>query len=143
MFTTTLIFAAAAALLNLWLAIRIGRVRTTAKIIHGDGGNALLQRRMRAQLNFVEFTPFVLILALLVELSFGSSIWLAVAAALYIIGRVLHGIGMDAETAGWPRSVGIMLTMLITLALAGAALYAGFTAYNSPFGQSAPIARTA
>ncbi len=130
----SLAFAAAAALLNVWLALRIGRVRTSEKISHGDGGNAVLQRRMRAQLNFVEFTPFVLILCVLVEVSFGSQLWLAILAALYIVARILHGLGMDAEVGGWPRVVGILGTMLITVALSGAALYAAYSSITSQYG---------
>lgn len=68
--------AGAAALLNLWLAIRIGQVRTREKISVGDGGNEALMRRMRAQSNFVEFTPFVLILIALLELGTGTTTWL-------------------------------------------------------------------
>ena len=54
--------AAAAAIINFWLAMRIGQLRTREKISIGDGGNDLLARRMRAQLNFAENTPIVLVL---------------------------------------------------------------------------------
>lgn len=134
MLQITLAFAAAAALVNVWLALRIGRVRTTEKISHGDGGNALLGRRMRAQLNFVEFTPFVLILCLLLELSFGPQLWLAIVAALYIGGRILHGIGMDAEVGGWPRVAGILITMLTSVGLAGAAIFASYASMTAHAG---------
>src|SRR3546814_6042247 len=50
----SLTIAAGAALLNLWLALRVGRVRTKEKVFIGDGGNDLLTRRMRAHSNFVE-----------------------------------------------------------------------------------------
>jgi hypothetical protein len=40
--------AAAAAIVNLWLGIRIGQVRTREKISIGDGGNEALIRRMLA-----------------------------------------------------------------------------------------------
>ncbi len=52
----TLAAAAAAAVLNIWLGIRIGSLRTALNISVGDGGNEVLQRRMRAQLNYVR-TP--------------------------------------------------------------------------------------
>ena len=60
--TTTLSAAAAAAIINIWLIVRCGQVRVSAKIVHGDGGNPLLARRMRAHANFIENTPLVLIL---------------------------------------------------------------------------------
>ena len=50
----TLVIAAAAALINIWLAMRVGRVRTSEKVSVGDGGNELVIRRMRAHANFVE-----------------------------------------------------------------------------------------
>lgn len=124
MLSISLAFAAGAAIINIWLALRCGRVRTDEKILHGDGGSSLLGRRMRAHANFVEFTPIVLILFVLVEMHFGSSIWLWGVAAAYLIGRLAHGIGMDADAAGAPRAAGVIISMLVTLGLAGAAIYA-------------------
>ena len=66
---TTLCLAAAAALVNIWLVLRIGRLRTQFKVSVGDGGHDLLARRMRAQLNFVENVPLVVILTGLIEFS--------------------------------------------------------------------------
>ena len=67
----TLTIAGAAALLNIWLARRVGQMRLTHKVSIGDGGNEALIARMRAQANFVEYTPFVLILIGLIELAEG------------------------------------------------------------------------
>ena len=116
----SLTIAAGAALLNLWLALRVGRVRTKEKVFIGDGGNDLLTRRMRAHSNFVENTAFVLILLALVELGFGSSIWLWGVGALYLVGRILHALGMDGMM--WGRMVGTIVTMLTQLGLALTAL---------------------
>ncbi len=75
---------------------------------------------MRAQANYVENTPFVLILLALVELGIGSSIWLWAVGALYLVGRILHAIGMDGMM--WGRMVGTIITMLTLLGLAITAL---------------------
>lgn len=123
----TLIFAGVAALVNLWLAIRCGRVRTAEKISHGDGGSVLLQRRMRAHLNFAENTPLVLVLILVLELSGTPPLWLAIGAALYIIARIAHGIGMDADSGSKARMFGTLVTMLTLLALAGLAIGTGYS----------------
>src|SRR3546814_18284343 len=56
----SLTIAAGAALLNLWIALLVGRVRTKEKVFIGDDGNDLLTRRMRAHSNCVENTPFML-----------------------------------------------------------------------------------
>lgn len=79
----TLAAAAAAAVLNIWLGIRIGALRTALQISVGDGGSEALQRRMRAQLNYVENTGFVLVLIAAIELAGRGSWWLAYVAAAY------------------------------------------------------------
>jgi uncharacterized membrane protein YecN with MAPEG domain len=114
---TTLAAAAAAALINFWLANRIGQIRIREKISVGDGGNEALARRMRAQLNFAENVPFGLILIAAIELARPGWLWLSVVAAIYMLARVLHGLGMDGGTWGWGRTVGITVTLLTHVAL--------------------------
>jgi uncharacterized membrane protein YecN with MAPEG domain len=126
MIHVTLVLAAVAAIVNIWLGLRCGQVRTKEKISHGDGGSVLLARRMRAQLNFAENAPIVLILTLACELSGVPGLWLAICAVLFIVARIAHAIGMDADVGGMPRMVGVLFTMLITLALAIMALCAHF-----------------
>ncbi len=113
--------AAVAALINIWLAIRVGRVRGLEKVSVGDGGNEKVIRRMRAHANFTEFTPFVLILIVLLELATGSSLLLWLVMALYMIGRVAHAFGMDGSMAA--RQAGITVTMITLIGLAGYAVY--------------------
>lgn len=134
----TLTFAAAAALLNIWLAMRVGRVRQSQKVLHGDGGNSFLIQRMRAQANFVEYTPFVLILTGVIELALGSQSWLWILVLLYIIARVLHAFGMDSNSLSKLRMVGIITTFLVTLILAATAVYA---AYGTAQAGQAPVTR--
>lgn len=121
---------AACALINLWLAYRVGTMRRSEKISIGDGGNERLTARMRAQLNFAEYAPIVLILIALIELASETTEWLWGAAALFVIARILHPFGMDGWRPG--RAIGIGLTFLI---LAGLALYAAsipFLTYSEP-----------
>ena len=115
---TTLSMAAAAALINIWLSIRIGRVRREAKVSVGDGGHELLTRRMRAQLNFAENVPVVLILIGAIELTGKGDAWLAWVGAAFMVGRVAHAIGMDGGGAQPGRGIGTLLTMLTQLGLA-------------------------
>ena len=123
---TTLSLVAAAVLVNFWLAMRIGRLRMSEKVLHGDGGNPLIARRMRAQLNFAESVPLVLLLFAAVELSGRGGLWLSILGAVFILGRILHPLGMDADFPHKARSAGVVVTMLTALGLAiYAALIAG------------------
>lgn len=114
----TLSAAAAAAVLNFWLSTRIGMVRRANLIAHGDGGNAQLGRRMRAQTNFVEYTPFILILCAAIELAGRGGVALSVVMAVYLLARVAHAFGMDGDAVPKTRVVGIAVTFLTLLGLA-------------------------
>lgn len=124
--TVTLATAGAAAILNIWLMLRIGAVRQAEKISVGDEDNEALIRRMRAQANFVENAPFVLVLIAAIELSGRGEPWLAWVAGLFMIGRIAHGFGMDGGTFKVGRMIGTLISMLTLLGLGVvAALIAG------------------
>ncbi len=112
----SLTFAAALALLNIWLSIRVGQVRTREKISVGDGGNEALVRRMRAHSNFIENSAFVLVLIILIELALGTLLSLWIATGLYVLARIAHAFGMDGLSGA--RMVGTLTTLLLQLALA-------------------------
>lgn len=118
----TLVLAGALALINIWLSFRVGQVRGQEKVSIGDGGNDRVIRRMRAHANFAENAPIVLLLVLVLELSVGSSPWLWVAAALFAIGRIGHGLGMDGWGLGRSAGTGITLAVQLGLALWAIAL---------------------
>lgn len=130
----TLVVAAAATLLNIWLAMRVGRMRTAHKVSVGDGGNDAVIRRMRAHANFTEYTPFFLILLGLIELATGSSIWLWIVAIVYVLGRIAHAFGMDG--IGRLRMIGTMTTLLVLL---GLAIWALVIAYSGMSYQGTPV----
>lgn len=114
----TLTIAGAAALINIWLMIRVGQVRTSEKVSVGDGGNDKVIRRMRAHSNYIESAPFVLLLVAAIELASGSATWLWIVGGLFLLGRVAHGIGMDDGVFGKGRMIGTLVTMLTLLGLA-------------------------
>ena len=117
----TLTMAGAATLLNVWLGWRVGRMRAAHKVSIGDGGQVPLVARMRAQSNFVEYTPFFLILVAAIEMARGSPLWLWLVGGAFVLGRILHAFGMDRPPPSRLRMAGIMLTVLILL---GLSLYA-------------------
>lgn len=118
----TLTIAGAAALLNIWLSVRVSQLRARHKVSIGHGGNEQVETRMRAHANFIEYAPLFLILLGLVELARGSQTWLWVAAIAFVLGRLAHAFGMDRPAPNLLRIGGMVLTYLPLLALAGYAL---------------------
>ncbi len=113
----TLSAAAAAAILNIWLMLRIGAIRNAEKIYVGDEDSEPLIRRMRAQANFIESAPFVLILIAGIELAGKGGAWLPYVAGLFIIARVAHAFGMDGGSLKMGRLIGTVATLLTLLGL--------------------------
>ena len=114
----TLTIAGAAALINIWLMIRVGQVRSSEKVSIGDGGNENVIRRMRARSNYIESAPFVVLLVAAIELASTTSptgLW--IVSGLYLLGRVAHGVGIDNGKFGKGRMVGTIITMLTLLGL--------------------------
>ena len=119
----TLVTGAACVFLNIWLGGRIAKLRGEFKVSVGDGGKEPLLRRMRAQANFIENAPFVLVLLGGLELSGANRLWLGAIALLFIVARIAHAVGMDAaENRRW-RMYGMLATTLVNVALAAWALF--------------------
>lgn len=115
--TITLIIAAALGLLDLWLGIRVSRVRFSRKVSIGHGDVPGMEARIRAHANFNEYVPIALILMGLIEANVGASRWLWVVGALLVAARLLHPFGMDRPAPNPLRATGAMLTWLVLLAL--------------------------
>ena len=123
----TLTFAAALTLLNFWLAVRVSQARIRGKVMTGDGGDPLLVARMRAQANFAEYTPLVVILMALVELARGPQTWLWIVAIVYVLARISHPFGMERKAPNPLRAGGIMATMAVMIVLSVYALMIGYS----------------
>jgi uncharacterized membrane protein YecN with MAPEG domain len=128
----TLTIAGAAALINLWLGFRVSQLRWRHKVSIGDGGNSAVSTRMRAHSNFVEYTPFFVILLALIELARGSETWLWAAAILFILARLAHAFGMDRPAPNALRVAGAAVTWLVLLGLAVYALYLPYAQRSLP-----------
>lgn len=118
----TLVTAGGAALIAMWLGMRVGQVRGKAKVSIGDGGHEVLLRRMRAQANFVEYAPFIVILIALIELTTGTSTWLWAVSGAFLLARVAHPLGMDGMPVGRMAGTIVTLALLLGLGLYAAAL---------------------
>ena len=106
-------------LLYLKLSWDVITCRRRYKISVGDGGNENLLRAIRSQANLSEYAPLALIALVCLELN-RAPVWVtAILALIFIIGRLLHPLGMkSAESSLQPRSRGMMLTFLSLLLMA-------------------------
>ncbi len=119
----TALYAGLLAPLYLWLCVRVIQARGAAKVAVGDGGDALLVRRMRVQANFAEYVPFILVLIGLAE-SLATPAWLLHAlGAVLLVGRLAHGIGMSQPNEVFAlRSIGMASTFSALIVGAGVCL---------------------
>ena len=120
----SLTFAGAFALLNLWLAYRCVRIRLNGRGGVGDLGIPVLLARMRAHANFVEYTPFVLILMALLEYSGGSAELLKGSGIVYLLARVIHAFGIERPRFTM-QLIGALGTWIVLLVLAIWAIWTG------------------
>ena len=123
----TLLTAAAAVAIHIWLGARVVRSRRDHGVRIGDGGNEAVLRRMRAQANFLENTVLFLILLGGLEVSGANRLALGAIAAIFVLARVAHPIGMDGPHLVRWRMLGMMASMaaLVALALWAVACVAG------------------
>jgi len=133
----TLVIAAAAGLINVWLAFGIGRTRVSSKINLGDGGEAAMAARIRAHGNLTEYAPTVLILMALIELARGPSLWLWIVGAAFVVVRLAHAFGIARPAPGPLRMIGALGTWVVIVALAIWALAIGYQAEWTP-----PVVKT-
>ncbi len=98
----TTILVSLLALLLFRLSVRVIQLRRKNKVSLGDGGHEELQRAIRGQANCAEYAPIAVLLVLVAELQSSAplvTVPLAVLAAAFLLGRVLHGYAF-AATAG-------------------------------------------
>lgn len=114
------LYAGLAGILLTVLAARVVLRRRSSGIGIGVRDDRDLERRVRVHANAVEYVPIAIVLLVAAELVGLAAIWLHVAGATLIVGRVLHAIGFSG-TAGPSagRFLGIISSWLVTLLLGG------------------------
>ncbi|MFK8033142.1 MAG: MAPEG family protein [Hyphomicrobiales bacterium] len=119
MISTTLVFIAILALLQIPMTIAVGLKRLRTDIHFMDGGNEDLMWRMRAHGNFTETVPIALLAMAGAEISGTPTTLIWALGALLVCGRLLH-YG-TVRRYGWAngRAGGMAMTFL---AMGGAAL---------------------
>jgi uncharacterized membrane protein YecN with MAPEG domain len=122
LFEIVALYAAINLILAPILMYRVGQIRLGEKISLGDGGNDLLQSRIRAHGNFTENAPLLLIgLFALASLS-AAPLLLHIFGAAFTLGRIIHAIGMAGKISNG-RLIGTLTTILSYLGMAITLIY--------------------
>ncbi len=106
----TMITAGMLGLMIVVLGLRVSAIRRSAHVSLGDGGNPLLEERIRAHGNAVETIPIALILLGLAERVLGQPWYLVAMAVVLVVSRLIHPIGMARPSPNAARVLGILGT---------------------------------
>lgn len=88
-----------------------------AKYPYQDGGDETLRRRMRAFGNFIEYSPMCIAIIAIMEFNQVSPTALWVLGGAFVLGRVLHSLGMLSNPHfPLPRILGMFSTYAVLIA---------------------------
>lgn len=90
----TSFYAALLALILIFLSVKIIQNRRSAKITSGDQGNLILQSKIRAHANFIEYSPIFLIMLTLSEIGGLNKYYIHLLGVIFVTGRAFHAYGM-------------------------------------------------
>lgn len=110
--TTTIVFVALMALIQIPITVIVGLYRVKTNIHFMDGGDTQMMRRMRAHANFTETVPITLLAMAAAEIA-GAPAWLLwTGGAVFLAGRLLHYATI--RRYGWAagRAAGMALTFI-------------------------------
>ncbi|MEM7208701.1 MAG: MAPEG family protein [Pseudomonadota bacterium] len=88
------LYASLAALLMIWLALKVIKARRKARVSLGDGGDETLRVRIAAQRNAAEYIPIALILMFALEFSDAHAMIVHAFGIAFLSGRVIHARAM-------------------------------------------------
>lgn len=120
------LYASLFALILIPITIRVGLRRAKTKIFAGDGGDEVLNRRIRAHANFLEYVPFGLLLIALTEMIGAQSVFIHIVGATFLISRIMHYFTLIAHPVGITREISMLGTLAVFFLTGGWLLYATF-----------------
>lgn len=131
MLPVTSLYAGLLALMLFALSIYVIRGRYKYKVGLSDGGEQDMMRRIRAQANFCEYVPFVLLLMAMAELQNAMHPILHLIGLLILVGRVCHAsslLYLEPNGKGFKlRMAGMIMSFTALLFGACYALFAAFS----------------
>ena len=116
------IYAALLAILFVFLSYKVGQARKKEKVLMGTGGNSVVERAMRVQANFAEYTPITLLLLFFLEMNKTDIYFIHFLCLSFSIGRVIHAYGFSQENEnlryrmfGMIATIGVIVVSSITI----------------------------
>jgi len=124
MFKVTAIYAGLLALMMVFLAARVVRLRGKHRVTLQDGGIPDMALGIRVFGNFAEYVPMALVLMMLAE-GAGTPSWAIHGLGVALIaGRVAHALGLRHDRGTTPgRFVGMNLTWGVIVSAGLAAMF--------------------
>tara|TARA_R110000868_G_scaffold53698_18_gene168368 strand:- start:52 stop:438 length:387 start_codon:yes stop_codon:yes gene_type:complete len=115
----TAFYAALLGIFFFYLTVLVIHGRFTKKIPLGDNGDKHFRQLVRAHGNFAEYAPLILVLMLIAEINKSEPMWLHIAGASLLFGRVVHSFGLRRHAGtSWQRATGMMLTFVALIEMA-------------------------
>jgi uncharacterized protein len=105
MLIITSIVASVLAIIFIRLSLAVIGLRRKNKIGLGTGGHDALERAIRAQGNFAEYSPIGIILLACLELNSAPWWLVAIPGVTLIIGRLIHAIGINTPPPDFSKRV--------------------------------------
>jgi len=110
------IYIALSCLILSKLSINVIKLRRQNKVSFGDDGDRTLMRRIRAQANFIEYTPIFLLSLIGIEWLAVENIpyyflYINIVGSLFIIGRILHALSLYKKKI-MHRKTGMIITFV-------------------------------
>jgi uncharacterized membrane protein YecN with MAPEG domain len=115
-------YAAILILFFVFLSARVIRMRGSAKIALGHGGNPAMERLIRVHGNFAEYVPMALLLLAFMEMQSHSRYLIHILCIALVIARIVHAIGVTPVRENFQMRVAGMTGTFLVLGVAAIAL---------------------
>lgn len=110
-------YAALLGLFYVFLSVRVANYRRRERVGIGHTDHAVLERRVRAHGNFIEYVPLALLLLLLCGATGSPPLLLHLLGIALVVGRLLHAFSILREEPQHQRYYARALGMVLTLAV--------------------------
>ena len=90
----TSLVAGVFAVMMVALSLAVTQRRIQVRSTHGDAGDSVLGKRIRAHGNFTEYAPLALILLALLEAQAAPAVLVQALGVVFVLSRLVHVVGM-------------------------------------------------